>query len=648
MFYKIIRFFLVINFFITSVAFAGRFSDVGEWININPSPRAAGVGVAFYGISKGAHSSLFNPGAPSFMKEREIKAHHGIHIADINYDSIAYFEPDAGKGSANFIVQYFGTDEMQEISKGVLKNKFRSYDIAINLGYANPISERLSAGINFKVILSKLGNYSAQGFGADIGVMGNPFKNTFCGISFQNISSPMTYGNISEYLPFSISAGISQTLKAASEEVDLTFALGAKYMDYKEWEIGVGLEHTAFGQVSIRAGYQYNSMDNRLELLSNLSAGLGVNISGILVDYAWVPYGEMGYTHRFGLGYRFKAAPKLIKGIIIKLSPSLYSPSAANLSIKVTWLNIENSAKWTIEITDAEDKKVRTIQGSGKFREYFWDGKDEIKTVIEDGKYKLRLVVEPNKGEKVYSNIEDIVIDSTPPEFEIKYSTGKFSPNGDGIDDVLKINVGGLFTAYKLKIFDASGKMVKEFIGEPLSKEMVWDGKDDYYEKIVSNGDYTIMAQARDATGNVTVLPVKKITVHVPLPKMKRIKVLEEERGLKINLKSKVLFTTGKGVLKQGSYESLDEVVTLINAYPENKILIEGHTDSVGSSANNKKLSLKRANAIKKYVVNKGINKKRIKVVGWGEEKPIASNRTRAGRTTNRRVEIIILKEKVK
>ena len=71
--------------------------------------------------------------------------------------------------------------------------------------------------------------------------------------------------------------------------------------------------------------------------------------------------------------------------------------------------------------------------------------------------------------------------------------------------------------------------------------------------------------------------------------------------------------------------------------------MIEGHTDNVGSNYLNDKLSRKRANSVKNYLIKRGIAEKRIKIKGYGERRPIASNRTDFGRRLNRRTEIVIV-----
>ena len=101
-----------------------------------------------------------------------------------------------------------------------------------------------------------------------------------------------------------------------------------------------------------------------------------------------------------------------------------------------------------------------------------------------------------------------------------------------------------------------------------------------------------------------------------------------------------VLFGTGSSVIKPGAYYLLDEIAAKLAADPVMSIDIQGHTDNVGSAASNKALSLKRAQAVKNYLVGKGIMPNRMTTEGFGFSKPIALNGTEAGRALNRRVEV--------
>ncbi len=98
-------------------------------------------------------------------------------------------------------------------------------------------------------------------------------------------------------------------------------------------------------------------------------------------------------------------------------------------------------------------------------------------------------------------------------------------------------------------------------------------------------------------------------------------------------------FETGKSVIKAYSYDSLDELAALMVKRPELTLILSGHTDNVGKPASNKVLSLKRAQAVKNYLMDAGVDGSRIAAVGYGSTKPIASNKTPQGRAKNRRVE---------
>ena len=99
-------------------------------------------------------------------------------------------------------------------------------------------------------------------------------------------------------------------------------------------------------------------------------------------------------------------------------------------------------------------------------------------------------------------------------------------------------------------------------------------------------------------------------------------------------------FETGNATIKPASYPMLDEVVSIINEYKDYDLKMGGHTDNVGNDASNLKLSQSRVDAVKTYLVNKGVADNRIAATGYGETVPIADNNTAKGKEQNRRVEL--------
>jgi len=115
--------------------------------------------------------------------------------------------------------------------------------------------------------------------------------------------------------------------------------------------------------------------------------------------------------------------------------------------------------------------------------------------------------------------------------------------------------------------------------------------------------------------------------------------VKKEDQELLITAMRSVQFETGKTTLKSESYKILDQVVDVMNRYAGYSLSIAGHTDNVGDGNANLKLSDGRAKACYDYIVSKGIDAKRMTYKGYGEDQPIASNKTSNGRSLNRRVE---------
>lgn len=104
-----------------------------------------------------------------------------------------------------------------------------------------------------------------------------------------------------------------------------------------------------------------------------------------------------------------------------------------------------------------------------------------------------------------------------------------------------------------------------------------------------------------------------------------------------------VRFDTGKATIRRESYPRLDEVVEYMTHKKSARIRVSGHTDNVGDPKTNKALSEKRAEAVRQYLISKGIDGGRIEAVGYGDTRPIASNDTEEGRQKNRRIEAVEL-----
>ena len=126
----------------------------------------------------------------------------------------------------------------------------------------------------------------------------------------------------------------------------------------------------------------------------------------------------------------------------------------------------------------------------------------------------------------------------------------------------------------------------------------------------------------------------------VDLPAAVEVDAIVEE---KIIITQRIHFEFDKAAIREISFPILDDVVDLLNANAQiQNVRVEGHSDSIGRDAYNQKLSDRRANAVRDYLIKKGIAAERLTAAGFGESRPVADNSTNRGRARNRRTEFTV------
>ncbi|MGY8904195.1 MAG: outer membrane protein OmpA [Burkholderiales bacterium] len=146
------------------------------------------------------------------------------------------------------------------------------------------------------------------------------------------------------------------------------------------------------------------------------------------------------------------------------------------------------------------------------------------------------------------------------------------------------------------------------------------------------------LVQAAPAAPAPAVVPAAPAVVVPPAPPAPPVAAAS-----KVTFAADAFFDFDKSVLKPEGKAKLDDLVSKVKAINLEVIIAVGHTDSVGSDAYNQKLSISRAEAVKAYLVSKGIEKNRVYTEGKGEKQPVADNKTAEGRAKNRRVEIEVV-----
>jgi OmpA-OmpF porin, OOP family len=124
-----------------------------------------------------------------------------------------------------------------------------------------------------------------------------------------------------------------------------------------------------------------------------------------------------------------------------------------------------------------------------------------------------------------------------------------------------------------------------------------------------------------------------------PKPEPEKPKPVAE----KVTFAADVLFDFDKAVIKPEGKSKLDDIASKANGVNLEVVIAIGHADSIGSDAYNERLSVRRAESVKAYLVSKGLQANRVYTEGKGEKQPVADNKTRDGRAKNRRVEIEVI-----
>ena len=177
------------------------------------------------------------------------------------------------------------------------------------------------------------------------------------------------------------------------------------------------------------------------------------------------------------------------------------------------------------------------------------------------------------------------------------------------------------------------------------NNELVW--KNGTNELCWRDNFWTPATAAPGCDGAIVpvVAPAPPVVVAPPAPPMAAPAVVPvaPPAATKVTYAADAFFDFDKSVIKPAGKEKLDDLIGKIKDINLEVIIAVGHTDSVGSDSYNQKLSVRRSEAVKAYLVSKGIEKNRVYTEGKGEKQPVADNKTAEGRAKNRRVEIEVV-----
>jgi long-subunit fatty acid transport protein len=299
---------------LSTLAFADSAGTAAfSFLNIPVGARATAMGQAFTSVTNDVQGLAYNPASLATLVSHQASFQHLSYVEDINQEAVAYGHAGRQEGlSWGFFANYFKVGKitrteatLDTTGEGyVERGDFSTYDLATGVSAAAPVGEDLVLGATVKLIRESLADASANAGAFDLGVIyqANEERAWNIGGAIQNVGFASKFADETVKLPIGARVGVSGQ----------PFAQWLFSMDYSKrqdtkGEIDVGTEVTPKKFFALRLGYRYAFNRPDLGGLADFSAGFGIRQKKISFDYAFIPLGDLGMTHRISLNLRFKS-----------------------------------------------------------------------------------------------------------------------------------------------------------------------------------------------------------------------------------------------------------------------------------------------------------------------------------------------------
>ena len=271
----------------------------GEFLKIGVGARYAAMGGAAVATADDAYALYWNPGNLTRVGGLSASYMYNSYVSSIKHHFAGMAMPlgPSNAVAASFQALSFGSIQHRDNS-GTDMGEFSPNDAAADLGYAHNFGKGFSAGLSGRYVRSKIVD-SADTFAAGLGLgwMRGRFTT---GLALQNLGGRLQLGDRAKDLPALLQAGASYRVGQS-----WVWALDGTFPKEGNNSLSLGSEYGLFDTVStilIRAGY-HTRLRNE-PFLGGITAGVGLRISAVMLDYAWVPMGDLGYTHQISLSLR--------------------------------------------------------------------------------------------------------------------------------------------------------------------------------------------------------------------------------------------------------------------------------------------------------------------------------------------------------
>lgn len=286
---------------VSLTAIANAATTGSAFLKVIPGAREQGVAGAATALGGTLTSVWNNPANAAGLEKRQAAVSHVelIENAKLEFGAFSH-EAFGGQMFYGFTYLHYADLEGRDVN-GSLTGNFSAYDMSVQAGYARKFGA-LSAGAAVKGVRNKIESESGNGFGFDAGAAYD-FEKFRLGAAILNVGRSGNIGSINENLPATASFGVSVPVRS------LTLTADAKRnLAENRTNLAGGAELTLLKLLALRGGYSRditNKANDDTDAMKGFSAGFGLNLSSVAIDYAYTHQGELGQNHRFTLSAKF-------------------------------------------------------------------------------------------------------------------------------------------------------------------------------------------------------------------------------------------------------------------------------------------------------------------------------------------------------
>ncbi len=304
--YRIYTFIFLFSFIFPSISVVADNTDIHEnagtramtFLKIGVGAKAMGMGESQVAATDDLYASYWNPAGLVKLDKPQLALMHNEWFAEINHEFIGFALP-IGNNTVGASANFLSFGELQGRDQdGNETEIFRPYDLAVILSYARGFGNTLAVGINAKYLQEQIAEESGNGYAFDFGGLYSfsdiPLS---IGVNAQHVGPRIKYIEDSFPLPFVLRLGTAYRLWKDAVILTLDFIRPTD----NDNSVGAGIGYTLANILQLRTGYKHKFGGNDLGAISGLAGGFGLTLKRFQIDYALVPFGDLGLTHRFSL-----------------------------------------------------------------------------------------------------------------------------------------------------------------------------------------------------------------------------------------------------------------------------------------------------------------------------------------------------------